>query len=193
MRSAQDKAAYAKRWYEANKEHAASYRREYHRKMMEALTPEEKLARAEKRRQRRLANYDNVRAQEIASRQRNIEKHREASRKRMKIARKSNPNHYKSIARRSAIKIKYGLTPEQIDELFRAQGSRCAICGVADNNSKRWHTDHCHSTGVVRGVLCQHCNLMIGHAKDNQTTLRNAAEYLDKYTLNLGGKNETWI
>jgi hypothetical protein len=38
--------------------------------------------------------------------------------------------------------------------------------------------DHCHTTGAVRGILCHHCNLLLGHAKDAEDTLLSAVTYL---------------
>lgn len=56
---------------------------------------------------------------------------------------------------------KYGLTPEQYQNLLNEQNGLCAICS-ADLSSVTPHIDHDHATGRVRGVLCQFCNIMIG-------------------------------
>jgi hypothetical protein len=46
-------------------------------------------------------------------------------------------------------------------------------------SSACWHTDHDHSTGKFRGVLCRDCNWMLGKAKDSSSILRKGAEYLE--------------
>lgn len=72
---------------------------------------------------------------------------------------------------------RYGLTPDQ----YRALGNNCSICGVEQGESdRRLSVDHCHETGVVRGLLCRMCNLGIGNLRTS-TNLRLAADYLDKY------------
>jgi hypothetical protein len=80
--------------------------------------------------------------------------------------------------RASNLRCKYGITPEQFDELFEAQGRVCAICktGVATKNG--WHIDHCHETKRVRGLLCHRCNLMLGNARDSVVFLAEAISYL---------------
>jgi len=45
---------------------------------------------------------------------------------------------------------------------------------------KQLDVDHCHTTGEVRGLLCNRCNTGIGQFKDNPNILRSAARYLDK-------------
>jgi hypothetical protein len=67
------------------------------------------------------------------------------------------------------LKYRYGLSPESWAALFAAQGQECAICKVG---SARWHTDHNHATGKVRGILCNACNMGIGLLKDDVTVLR---------------------
>jgi hypothetical protein len=63
----------------------------------------------------------------------------------------------------NSVKHKYGLKAKEHAELFEAQGGRCAICFVhQDQLPTRLHTDHCHETGTVRGLLCKFCNLALG-------------------------------
>lgn len=84
----------------------------------------------------------------------------------------------------------YGLTPAAYDALFVAQGGLCAICRSADTGhkrAKRMFVDHCHTTGVVRGLLCNYCNIMLGAAKDSHERLRCAASYLERSTTILAG------
>jgi hypothetical protein len=39
--------------------------------------------------------------------------------------------------------------------------------------------DHCHATGLFRGWLCSQCNAGIGLLRDDPSTLRRAADYLE--------------
>jgi hypothetical protein len=42
----------------------------------------------------------------------------------------------------------------------------CEICGSDGSSYKKGlHVDHCHITGLVRGVLCPPCNQRIGRAE----------------------------
>lgn len=70
----------------------------------------------------------------------------------------------------------YGLTFEQRDELFKQNGGMCMICNVQPSE----HLDHCHDTGRIRGVLCNNCNLALGHFRDNTDLLQAAIQYLTK-------------
>lgn len=84
--------------------------------------------------------------------------------------------------KRVRFKSLYGITLEERDALFVKQGSVCGICKTPEPTTSRgWHTDHDHATGVVRGVLCHHCNTLLGVARDNPQTLSNAIEYLGKF------------
>jgi len=77
----------------------------------------------------------------------------------------------------------YGLNPEQWNELFAKQNNSCAICKTTKPGGGAWSTDHCHKTGITRGILCRQCNLMLGFAKDNPDTLHAAIEYLQLHKM----------
>lgn len=67
------------------------------------------------------------------------------------------------------------------DELFLKQGSCCAICRTTDpKHSYGWATDHCHSTGKIRGILCTKCNSGLGGFDDDIPRLEAALAYLRK-------------
>jgi len=50
---------------------------------------------------------------------------------------------------------RYGLNPEQYRQV--TEGG-CWICA----GTKRLSIDHCHMTGVIRGLLCHKCNILAG-------------------------------
>lgn len=77
--------------------------------------------------------------------------------------------------RRSKLRLKYGLTLEQYEAMEQAQGGRCAICGDVTTLS----IDHCHKSGQVRKLLCNGCNMGLGHFRDSPELLRKAAAYLE--------------
>lgn len=78
---------------------------------------------------------------------------------------------------RSILKT-YGITKEQYEELYAAQGGACYICQRATGKTRKLAVDHDHKTGYVRGLLCSTCNKMLGHARDNPAMFDIAANYL---------------
>ena len=77
------------------------------------------------------------------------------------------------------LKRNYGLYQCDIDEILAFQGYRCAICHVhEDDGDGRLFVDHCHETGEVRGMLCNSCNSLLGHARDSEKILQEATNYL---------------
>jgi len=73
---------------------------------------------------------------------------------------------------------KYGLTENEFETMLQNQNHRCAICLTDDPKTKGWCIDHCHTTKIVRGILCSNCNSAIGLMKENTFALRAAIEYL---------------
>lgn len=74
----------------------------------------------------------------------------------------------------------HGIGLEEYEALFSKQKGVCAICKQLLIGSKgHLDVDHDHTTGKIRGLLCNSCNRGIGFLKDCPTTLRSAADYLE--------------
>ena len=89
---------------------------------------------------------------------------------------KNKEQHYKNT-RRYVMKTKYGITPDDYQQMLESQDYSCLICG-GEEVDRTLAVDHCHDTGVVRGLLCGPCNRGLGLFKDNPLLLESAAEYL---------------
>jgi len=75
---------------------------------------------------------------------------------------------------------RYGLTEEQWNAVFAAQGYACAVCRSAETKTHGWHTDHDHKTGTFRGILCDACNRALGAVDDRIEILQNLIAYLKR-------------
>lgn len=122
------------------------------------------------------------------NRERNLERRREyVSRNAEKVA-QSFKNWYEknkvSVAgkqRERVMRNKYSLSLSDIGKLLASQGGGCAICSAdAPGGRGTWRVDHEHTTGRVRGLLCNGCNIGLGHMKDDPARLRKAADYIEK-------------
>ena len=78
-------------------------------------------------------------------------------------------------------KRKYGLTFEKVQKMALDQIFKCPITGQALYNGKRrFHVDHDHLSGKVRGLLSHNANAILGFANDNIDVLKNAIAYLER-------------
>ncbi len=88
---------------------------------------------------------------------------------------------YRSRQFYTGIKANYGVTQEQYVDLYISHGGRCSVCGLSENQIVRGLVlDHCHVTGLVRGLLCKDCNTGLGHFRDDIQLLHKAIEYLKR-------------
>ncbi|WP_395000252.1 endonuclease VII domain-containing protein [Acinetobacter sp.] len=76
------------------------------------------------------------------------------------------------------VKQTYGLTAEEYQKKCDEQNNVCAICASTDKRAFRLSVDHCHSTGKVRGLLCNKCNLTLGWYEQIK---EQAIAYLSKF------------
>jgi hypothetical protein len=73
----------------------------------------------------------------------------------------------------------YGITPDEYWAIYEYQGGKCYICERATGVRKRLSVDHCHETGIIRGLLCTGCNRnVLGHLRDCVMALARAIIYL---------------
>ena len=97
-----------------------------------------------------------------------------------KVQRKLKPKEKSQYSRLR----RYGISKERYQEMMEEQEGSCAICKTKEPSSihQELYIDHDHLTGIVRGLLCRNCNLMLGFAKDNVSVLKGCIEYLKKYS-----------
>lgn len=96
--------------------------------------------------------------------------------------RRENAERLRDASRSAKFKYKYGITLEERDVMFVAQGSKCAACKKPETSHARgWHTDHCHRTGRVRGILCHSCNTSLGQMGEDAAALRALADYIEEH------------
>ena len=77
-----------------------------------------------------------------------------------------------------ALRRKYNMTLDDHLLMYVLQNGCCKICKQPTAYNKIC-VDHDHKTNKVRGLLCTHCNTLLGMAKDNLQILVNAIEYLE--------------
>lgn len=83
----------------------------------------------------------------------------------------------------------YGISIEKYLELMARPC--CDGCGIDFSlmedtpdrvrRGKR-NIDHCHETGVVRGVLCRECNVALGLLDENSIRIRKLADYIERFS-----------
>ena len=104
---------------------------------------------------------------------------------RSKAWRDANPEKVRQINRRGNMR-RYGRTTEEYEQLFVAQDGRCALCQGTPTAGRGncLYQDHDHRTGKNRALLCHHCNLLIGNAREREDVLTGAIAYLRKWQDN---------
>jgi hypothetical protein len=125
---------------------------------------------------RKKERYPEIQHVVLARSKAHYEANKEAINARKKVFRRENKVAI-SLRRKELV---HGITTEDIARMEEAQGWRCPICltPLALLPSRLWVIDHCHSTGRVRGILCNVCNRGLGFLKDDPRVLRRAAKYL---------------
>lgn len=172
---------YQRRYYQNNKEKVLSRQRQYNAKNKEVISE-------------RAAEYYKQNREHIKKRSREngpeyARKNRDRVNTRQRKWRKTPMGQKKT--RNKKLKSKYGITETDYNAMLLEQKGVCAICGqvetrICADGSSHLSVDHNHSTGKVRGLLCNTCNTMIGLGKDSVDVLAKAIVYLEKERLSDG-------
>lgn len=101
------------------------------------------------------------------------------NKERSKRYRANNPITYKLAITNATLKSKYGISLAEYNTMLENQNYKCLVCGDSPIY-QRLHVDHNHTTGKIRGLLCQPCNVSIGKMKESPELLRKLADYVEK-------------
>lgn len=73
---------------------------------------------------------------------------------------------------------------KQVEIAGSNRATNCELCG----EQCKTVFDHCHSTGIFRGWLCNRCNRTLGQVKDNAELLGKMINYLENFNDKVDGK-----
>ena len=158
--SKEQKAAYAKKYYEKNKEHIKSKNKEYRKLNKEIIASKKK------------QHYYNV-------------EYYKKNKEKFNTSSKEWYQNNKERVKESQRFNRHNIVAEEYYTMLEEQDHKCKICSISfsditlKDGRNPIHIDHCHTTNQVRGLLCNYCNSGLGFFKDNTETLTNAIVYLE--------------
>ena len=82
----------------------------------------------------------------------------------------------------NGILTKYKITQDDYNRMYSDQKGKCDICKTHQIDlPKILCVDHGHTTGKVRGLLCNNCNSALGFIKENKDNILNLLIYIQKH------------
>jgi Recombination endonuclease VII len=108
------------------------------------------------------------------------EEQRAAARQRLNEWREKNREYRRLNHRPEWLRLRYGLTLEQYDEILASQNGVCAICEQPPGKY-RLCVDHNHATKARRGLLCHRCNTALARLEAFMDWETRARAYLNKH------------
>lgn len=93
-----------------------------------------------------------------------------------KRSRKKNPSSVNRSLRKARL-TRFGLSEQMYSDMLQKQNYVCAVCKNTDKRALA--VDHCHKSGVVRGLLCGACNKAEGLLRSNPEIMRALANYVE--------------
>lgn len=88
-----------------------------------------------------------------------------------------NAERLRKAKRDYVLRTKFGITLEEYELMVEERDGRCDVC----QEQHPLVVDHCHSSGVVRGLLCRQCNAAMGKFGDTVDGLMRAVNYLKNF------------
>jgi Recombination endonuclease VII len=92
------------------------------------------------------------------------------------------PEKKRKIVRRRQLKVRYGITPEQYDEMHKKQKGLCFLCEKVPLTGPL-QVDHNHETKKVRKLLCANCNRGLVFIENYPKWLKRALAYLKAHSV----------
>ncbi len=72
------------------------------------------------------------------------------------------------------------LSAEEFATLRNYQDGGCALCGKVSNNLV---LDHDHASMLIRGLLCNECNLRLGEYERKRRLFKHYEAYLQEFPM----------
>ena len=169
-KTAEAKAAYNKAYREKNKEDISAYEKPYREKNKDPIAAYQKAYR-EKNKEAIKSYREKNKEARLAYNKDYYEKNKEARKNYFET-------YYQEKHKDTLLLRRYGITLAEKNKMQDEQGNKCKICYRDFSSDVEPNVDHCHTSGKVRGLLCQQCNVGLGNFKDNPLVFIKAAEYL---------------
>lgn len=103
---------------------------------------------------------------------------RELNPSKYQVSRKKYRDYTKEEQKDYMLRMRYGITLEEKNQMFLNQNNKCKLCQNVESDNKGFVVDHCHKSGKIRGILCSYCNKALGMFKDDPSFLEKAINYL---------------
>jgi hypothetical protein len=100
--------------------------------------------------------------------------------------RKRNKEHLQKHKRKYYYMKRYGISEDTVNQLKQKQGVGCKLCGATEF----LHLDHYHTTGKIRGFICNYCNMCLGWVE--RVKMNIIQEYLENTDLGINVNMKNW-
>jgi hypothetical protein len=167
---------YQRAWYAANRDRVLADKREEYKLIAPVKRAYQKKYRTENAAKVRRADRDRW-----ATERKNDPEYRRKNRAKAREWYYANRKRVLADAREKRLLTHYGLTTADYQRMLDGQDGACAICRIPPAENVNLAVDHCHETGIVRGLLCDGCNQAIGRLGDNAASVNRAVRYLAKF------------